>query len=77
MSTDQIIIVQAVVSIAAVVGFGIYAQYQRILAEDLADGILSAYQWIDEIIEALENQDNTQGDAIIDRLISKRRDGDG
>lgn len=77
MSTDQIIIVQAVVSIAAVVGFGIYAQYKRILAEDLADGILSAYQWIDEIIEALENQDNTQGDATIDRLISKRRDGDG
>lgn len=77
MSTDQIIIVQAVVSIAAVVGFGIYAQYKRILAEDLADGILSAYQWIDEIIEALENQDNTQGDAAIDRLISKRRDGDG
>lgn len=77
MSTDQIIVVQAVVSIAAVVGFGIYAQYKRILAEDLADGILSAYQWIDEIIEALENQDNTQGDATIDRLISKRRDGDG
>jgi hypothetical protein len=43
VNADQIIIVQAVVSIVAVVGFGIYAQYKRILAEDLADGLLSAY----------------------------------
>jgi hypothetical protein len=73
VNADQIIIVQAVVSIVAVVGFGIYAQYKRILAEDLADGLLSAYQWIDEIIEALEDNNEARGNVAIDNLINKRR----
>lgn len=50
-----------------------YAQYQRVLAEDLATALLEAHAWVDEIIEALEEKDETEGNRAVDRLVAQRR----
>lgn len=49
-----------------------YAQYQRVLAEDLATALLEAHAWVDEIIEALENSDESEANKSIDRLVAQR-----
>lgn len=49
-----------------------YAQYQRVLAEDLAAALLEAHAWVDEIIEALENSDESEANKSIDRLVAQR-----
>ncbi|WNM75031.1 hypothetical protein SEA_DENNEBES_76 [Streptomyces phage Dennebes] len=49
-----------------------YAQYQRVLAEDLATALLEAHAWVDEIIEALENPDESEANKSLDRLVAQR-----
>lgn len=51
-----------------------YAQYQRVLAEDLATALLEAHAWVDEIIEALENPDESEANKSLDRLVAQRVD---
>lgn len=51
-----------------------YAQYQRVLGEDLATALLEAHAWVDEIIEALENPDESEANKSLDRLVAQRVD---
>lgn len=51
-----------------------YAQYQRVLGEDLATALLEAHAWVDEIIEALENPDESEANKSLDRLVAQRID---
>ncbi|WAB09313.1 membrane protein [Streptomyces phage Stella] len=52
-------------------------------AEALASALIDSHAWVDEIIEALESNDQEGGDHRIDRLVLDRpladgvRDGDG
>ncbi|QEA11271.1 membrane protein [Streptomyces phage Vorvolakos] len=50
------------------------AQYYKVLSEKLADSLLAAHAWVDEIIEALEDKDETEGNRAVDRLVAQRRD---
>lgn len=46
-----------------------YAQYQRVLAENLAEALLVSHAWVDEIIEALEDKDEDSGNKRIEGLV--------
>lgn len=48
------------------------AQYYKVLSEKLAEQVLVAHAWVDEIIEALENKDETEGNRAVDRLVAQR-----
>ncbi len=50
------------------------AQYYKVLSEKLAESLLAAHAWVDEIIEALEDKDEAQGNRAVDRLVGQRRD---
>jgi hypothetical protein len=50
------------------------AQYYKVLSEKLAESLLAAHAWVDEIIEALEDKDEAQGNRAVDRLVAQRRD---
>lgn len=51
---------------------GVYAQVQRMISDRFAEEIVRTYRWIDEIIEALEDPDEVQGDRSIHRLLVER-----
>ena len=53
-------------------GLAFYAQYHKVLAEDLATALLEAHAWVDEIIEALENPDESEANKSLDRLVAQR-----
>lgn len=48
------------------------AQWYKVTAERLATEVLITYQWIDEIIEALESKDEAAGNERVDRLVDQR-----
>ena len=50
------------------------AQDQRFRGEDLATALLEAHAWVDEIIEALENPDESEANKSLDRLVAQRVD---
>ncbi len=58
---------------ALVLALGIGAQYLWSECQRLAAAVLTTYEWIDEIIDALENPDEDAGNRRIDELINKRK----
>lgn len=60
-------------------GLGLFAlafiaQYYKTVAEDLAAALVDAHSWVDEIIEALENPDESEANKSLDRLVAQRVD---
>lgn len=55
------------------VALGILTQYYKVLSEKAIDYITTQEQWIDDIIKALEIEDESQGDEAIDYLIAAKR----
>ncbi|UJQ86907.1 hypothetical protein SEA_TREAT_72 [Streptomyces phage Treat] len=49
-----------------------FCQLYKTRAEALAKEVLDAHDWVDEIIEALENPPESGPDERLDRLVSER-----
>jgi hypothetical protein len=52
---------------------GIICQFYKVRAEALAKEVLDAHDWVDEIIEALENPPESGPDERLDGLVAERR----
>lgn len=48
------------------------AQFYKVRAETLAQEVLDAHDWVDEIIEALENPPESGPDEHLDGLVAER-----
>ncbi|AUG87376.1 hypothetical protein SEA_ZOOBEAR_72 [Streptomyces phage ZooBear] len=48
------------------------AQFYKVRSEALTKEVLDAHDWVDEIIEALENPSESGPDERLDRLVSER-----
>lgn len=48
-------------------------QFYKVRAENLAKEVLDAHDWVDEIIEALENPPESGPDERLDSLVAERR----
>lgn len=62
----------AIFFMVVVLALAYVAQYYKVKAEKLAEGVLVAHQWVDDIIEALQDPDTGRGDRKIDALVEKR-----
>lgn len=60
-------------AVTAVGILGAMSQFYQARAERLAKEVLDAHDWVDEIIEALENPPESGPDERLDRLIAERR----
>ena len=52
---------------------GAICQFYKVRAETLAKEVLDAHDWVDEIIEALENPPESGPDERLDGLVAERR----
>lgn len=62
-----------IVGAALVIALAIIAQYRKVMMEKLLEYALHQEQWIDDIIKALEKDDEDEGDVDIDYLIDAKR----
>jgi hypothetical protein len=62
----------AIFFMVVVLALAYVAQYYKVKAEKLAEGVLAAHQWVDDIIEALQDPDTGRGDRKVDALVEKR-----
>lgn len=62
----------AIFFMVVVLALAYIAQYYKNLAEDLAKGVLAAHQWVDDIIEALQDPDTGRGDEKVNALVKER-----
>lgn len=60
--------------VAVICVLGVIGQYLYNLTVELAGQVTACYEWIDDIIEALENPIENEGNEEIDKLISLRKD---
>lgn len=63
-----------VVLFFGLITLGLMAESYRQSRNALYERAVSAENWVDEIIEALENQDEKKGNEEIDSLIAQRTD---
>lgn len=56
---------------------GAFCQYYKVRAEAMAEEVINAHDWIDEIIQALEDPDVDKGDHRIVDLLGVRSDVSG
>jgi len=61
--------------LASTVTLAFFCQLYKVRAETLAEEVLHAHDWVDEIIAALEDPDVDQGDRRIVDLCGVRPDG--
>ncbi|AUG87439.1 hypothetical protein SEA_PERCASTROPHE_72 [Streptomyces phage Percastrophe] len=59
-------------TLTAVGILGAMSQFYKVRSEALAKEVLDAHDWVDEIIEALENPPESGPDERLDRLVSER-----
>lgn len=62
-----------IVCTVLVIALAIIAQYRKVMMEKLLEYALYQEQWIDDIIKALEKDDEDEGDVDIDYLIDAKR----
>lgn len=63
----------SVVVTVLVIALAIIAQYRKVMMEKLLEYALYQEQWIDDIIKALDNSDEDEGDCDIDYLLNAKR----
>ena len=63
---------EVIILSVGIVIVGVYAQVQRMISDRFAEALVETHRWIDEIIEALEDPDQVQGDRSVHRLVAER-----
>lgn len=65
--TERLVWLLGLIALAAI------AHRERMKREFFALALVSAHQWVDEIIEALQDPDESQGNERTDRLVAQFR----
>lgn len=68
-----LLVYQWIVWTLGLLALAFVAQRERTKSEALTEALLEAHDWVDEIIEALEEKDEAEGNRAVDRLVAQRK----
>lgn len=68
-----LLVYQWIVWTLGLLALAFVAQRERTKSEALAEALLEAHDWVDEIIEALQDPEGPEAEARLDRLVDQQR----